>query len=140
MTIIRIRHETITKNSVQQMVDIFYESVRQDSILGSVFERALPSSWDAHIALITEFWSTILLGSHSFQGNILAKHMALDGIRKEHFVRWLSLFKKTVSHFYCEDTAKKFLVVADRIASRLQLGFFDKCSVTFDNLPKDLVD
>lgn len=134
------QHEVITKDSIQLMVDTFYSSVRQDSILGPVFERALPSNWTAHIALITEFWSTVLLGSHSFRGNILVKHMALDGIQEEHFVRWLSLFKKTVSNFYREDAARKFLVVADRIAGRLQLGFFDKRSVTFDNLPRDFVD
>jgi hemoglobin len=78
MAIMRIQHEMITNDSVQKMVDTFYNSLRQNSILGPVFERALPSSWDAHIALITEFWSIILLGSHSFQGNILAKHMAFE--------------------------------------------------------------
>jgi hypothetical protein len=66
--------------------------------------------------------------------------MVLHGIRREHFVRWLSLFNETVSHFYCEDTARKLFVVADRIAGRLQLGFCDKRSMTFDNLLTDFAD
>jgi truncated hemoglobin YjbI len=60
------------------MVDSFYYAVRKDNILGPVFEIVLPSNWEEHIYVITEFWSTILLGSHSFQGNILAKHMSHD--------------------------------------------------------------
>ena len=42
--------------------------------------------------------------------------MALEGIREEHFVRWLSLFKQTVLERYDAQTAGRFLAVADRVA------------------------
>lgn len=127
--------DSITPESIVQLIDLFYARVRRDSVLGPVFEKALPRSWDAHIARIAEFWSSILLGTQSFQGNVFARHMALEGIREEHFVRWLSLFKQTVLERYDTQPAGRFLAVADRVAGSLQLGFFDRHTVRTGDLP-----
>ncbi|GAC1407803.1 MAG: hypothetical protein NVSMB6_05990 [Burkholderiaceae bacterium] len=130
-----MQSDSITAQSIAQLIDLFYAQVRRDGMLGPVFEKALPRSWDEHIARIAEFWSSILLGTQSFQGNVFAKHMALEGIREEHFVRWLSLFKQTVLERYDVDTAGRFLAVADRVAGSLQLGFFNRHTVRASDLP-----
>lgn len=129
-----MRYEVITDESIRRMVEKFYGRVRQDSVLGPVFEEVLHDKWDDHIARIAEFWSTIILRTGSFQGNVFGKHMALDKIREEHFVHWLSLFRETISETYCDDAAKRFLNTADRIAGSLQLGFFNERTVTFESL------
>ncbi len=132
-----MRYEIITDESIREMVEKFYGRVQQDSVLGPVFEEVLHGKWDDHIARIAEFWSTIILRTESFQGNVFGKHMALEKIRREHFVHWLLLFRKTVSETYCDDAAEKFLKAADRIAGSLQLGFFNERSVTFESLSND---
>ena len=75
---------------------------------------------------MVDFWSTILLGTGKFQGNVFGKHMALADIDKEHFVRWLALFRDTVVRLYAGEPAEEILLVADRIAGSLQLGYFGK--------------
>lgn len=116
--------KTITEESIRRMVDTFYDSVRKDELLGPVFENALHGQWDTHMPRMYEFWSTVLLGSGRFQGNVFGKHMALSGITKEHFVRWLGLFNATVTQMYDAETAAPILEVAGRIAESLQFGFF----------------
>lgn len=134
-----MKHDVITEESILQMLKIFYARVRQDSILGPVFSKAMNDQWEAHTLRIADFWSTILLGSKSFQGNVFSKHMALPDIREEHFVQWLTLFNDTVSQFYSGDAATEFLTVADRIANSLQLGFFGKRMVTLEHIQKNVV-
>lgn len=116
--------ETVTEESIRRLVDTFYDGVRRDEILAPVFEKALHGDWAGHLPRMYDFWSTVLLGTSRFQGNVYGKHMALAGITREHFVRWLSLFKKTVTQLYADPAASEILLVADRIAGSLQLGFF----------------
>lgn len=116
----------ITEESIHRMVDMFYDSVRKDDVLGPVFDDALHGNWDAHLPRMYDFWSRILLGTKRFQGNVYGKHMALTGITKEHFVRWLTIFKGTVATLYDEQAANEITQIAERIAVSLQLGFFGK--------------
>lgn len=115
---------TVTPESIRLLVDTFYARVQQDEVLAPVFDKALHGDWAGHLPRMVEFWSTVLLGTRSFQSNVFGKHMALDGVTPEHFVRWLSLFKDTVTQLFDESTACEILLVADRIAGSLQLGYF----------------
>ena len=106
------------------MVDKFYARVREDAVLSPVFNDRLAGKWDAHMPRMYAFWTKALLSSGEFQGNVFGKHMALDGIEKEHFVRWLGLFKQTVNEVYDGDDALEVMEIAERIAGSLQFGFF----------------
>lgn len=114
----------ITEESIHTLVHTFYDGVRQDAILGPVFDQVLQGNWSSHLPRMVDFWSTILLGSSKFQGNVYGKHMALSGITNEHFVHWLTLFKQTVNALYAPEQAAIIEEIADRIAGSLQLGFF----------------
>jgi hemoglobin len=118
------KFDVITEESIRILVDTFYDGVRKDDILGPVFEQALHGRWAEHLPRMVDFWSTILLGSGRFQGNVFGKHMALSGIAPQHFVRWLSLFKATATRLYEPQAANEILEIADRIAGSLQLGYF----------------
>lgn len=114
----------ITEESIHLMVDTFYDRVRKDAVLGPVFDHALHGNWETHLPRMYDFWSTVLLDTKRFQGNVYGKHMALTGITKEHFVRWLAIFKGTLAQLYDEKTANEIAQIAERIAGSLQLGFF----------------
>jgi hemoglobin len=116
----------ITESSIHKMVDMFYARAREDDVLSPVFERTLAGKWDEHMPRMYAFWEKILLGTGNFQGNVFAKHMALAGIEEEHFVRWLSLFRRTAMEVFGTDDAKIPIQAAERIASSFQLGFFGK--------------
>jgi hemoglobin len=119
----------ITPATVIQLVDTFYGRVRDDAVLGPVFEARLAGHWDQHMPRMYAFWTKVLLDTGEFQGNVFGKHMALSGIGKEHFVRWLTLFKMTAIEVFGVDGAEPAILVANRIASSLQLGFFGDIQV-----------
>ena len=119
----------VTEASIRQLVDTFYDAVRRDEILAPVFDHALHGDWAGHLPRMYDFWSTVLLGTRRFQSNVFGKHMALNGITQEHFMRWLSLFKSTVTQLFEGETASEILLVAERIAGSLQLGYFGERQV-----------
>lgn len=114
----------ITASSIVQLVDAFYARVRDDAVLGPVFEANLAGHWHEHMPRMVAFWTKVLLGTGEFQGNVFGTHMALSGIGTEHFVRWLTLFRLTALEVLGADGAAEAMLVAQRIASSLQLGFF----------------
>jgi hemoglobin len=120
---------TITPATVVQLVDTFYGRVREDAVLGPVFGARLAGHWHEHMPRMVAFWTKVLLDTGEFQGNVFGKHMALSGIGKEHFVRWLTLFKMTAIDVFGVDGADPAILVANRIASSLQLGFFGDIQV-----------
>lgn len=119
-----MKHQSITRPAVRDLVDRFYGKVRDDELLGPVFYLALGEDWGPHLDKLTEFWSTIVLGTRSFQGNVYGTHMALSDIEPEHFQRWLSLFEQTAHELFEADDAAQFITMARRVASSLQIGFF----------------
>jgi hemoglobin len=119
----------ITPSSIVQLVDTFYSRVREDAVLGPVFEARLAGHWNEHMPRMYAFWTKVLLDTGEFQGNVFGKHMALSGIGKEHFVRWLTLFKMTAIEVFGLEGADPAILVANRIASSLQLGFFGDIQV-----------
>jgi truncated hemoglobin YjbI len=126
----RMPSPAITESSIVQLVDTFYARVRDDAVLGPVFEEKLAGHWHEHMPRMYAFWTKVLLGTGDFQGNVFGKHMALSGIGTEHFVRWLTLFRLTALDVFGVDGATEALLVAQRIASSLQLGFFGDIRVS----------
>jgi hemoglobin len=121
--------DAITPSTIVQLVDTFYSRVREDAVLGPVFEARLAGHWHEHMPRMYAFWTKVLLDTGEVQGNVFGKHMLLTGIGKEHFVRWLTLFRMTAIEVFGEDHAEPAIVVANRIASSLQLGFFGDIQV-----------
>jgi hemoglobin len=86
------RRDINTREDVVRMVDLFYDKVRQDELLSPVFSHL---DWPKHMPVMYSFWSSILLGDQSYQGNPFQKHIGLP-IESIHFDRWLGLFTATV--------------------------------------------
>jgi hemoglobin len=120
---------SITAASIPVMVDAFYARVRDDAVLGPVFASKLEGRWDQHMPRMYAFWTKVLLGTGEFEGNVFARHMALNGIGKEHFVRWLALFRITAIEVFGIEESAAAIQVAERIAGSLQLGFFGEIEV-----------
>lgn len=119
-----MKHQEITRAGVRDLVDQFYGKVRDDDLLGPVFYLALGNDWGPHLDKLTEFWSTVVLGTRDFRGNVYGTHMALEDIEPEHFERWLGLFEQTANELFLADDAEQFIHMARRVAASLQLGFF----------------
>jgi hemoglobin len=119
----------LNQENIKKFVHEFYSDIRNDDILGVVFDRAIGENWTPHLERMVDFWSTVMLGTKLFQGNVFGKHMLLNGIEPAHFQRWLTLFESNVQRLFDESIANEFSTTAHRIAKSLQLGFFGKVMV-----------
>ena len=122
-------HLPLNPASIATLVNEFYDDIRKDAELSPVFNAAIGGNWTPHLDRMVDFWSTVMLGTRSFQGNVFGKHMLLNGVQPEHFVRWLQLFEATTARLFGPEDAAEFQIVARRIGASLQYGFFGEVKV-----------
>ncbi|MDR5757331.1 group III truncated hemoglobin [Caballeronia sp. LZ035] len=118
------REREPSADNVRALVEAFYRRVDDDPLLGPIFSHALEGRWDEHLDKMTSFWSSLVLGTKDYRGNVQEAHRPLDGIEPRHFARWLSLFLNTVEARYEPGAAVQFMEPALRIAQSLQLSKF----------------
>lgn len=117
-------HSSIDEAMIQALVHGFYAKVRADQDIGPIFTRVIGSDWDAHLAKMCDFWSSVMLMTGRYKGSPMIAHMRLKSVRPDHFQRWLSLFRATAEELFAPDVAALFIARADNIARSLQLGMF----------------
>ncbi len=80
---------------VDRFVEDFYAAVRDDEVLGPIFDARI-ANWPEHLARMKAFWRSILHNSGEFSGNPMVKHLAIPGLDITHFSHWLNLFYATL--------------------------------------------
>lgn len=118
------RFSVVDETTIRTLVDRFYAKVRRDPELGPIFERAIGDEWDAHLAIMYRFWSSVMLRTGAYKGNPLATHREVQGMAPELFARWLALFGETAREVCAEEIAESFEAKARNIAESLKLGLF----------------
>ena len=110
---------------IRAVVDDFYGRVRQDAMLGPVFEAHI-DDWGPHLNKMYGFWSTVLLGDRQYTGNPFVKHQAVPELSAGHFERWLNLFAETLKSHCSQPDKAAWEATARRMgfamASRLGFG------------------
>lgn len=124
-----------TEEDISALVHAFYARVRQDNMLGPIFDAHI-DDWDHHLGKLTDFWSSILLRSGRFNGAPMPKHAALPGLNPDMFRHWLSLFHQTADEQPNQAMAGQAAAAAERIAQSLWMGY--QLSRNPDALPRDL--
>ena len=112
----------VSEPMIHDLVHAFYGKVRQDAVLGPIFNARIGPGWDAHLAKLCDFWSSVLLMTGRFKGTPMAVHARLPEIRPEHFVRWLELFRQTAAEICPAPAAAIFVEKAEMIGQSLQMG------------------
>jgi hemoglobin len=104
---------------VKRLVDTFYDRVNADPLLAAVFNDVAQVNWPHHLPIMYRFWSSLLLGTMTYKGQPFPKHLPLP-IGKEHFERWLELFKLTVDALFRGVKAEEAKLRAENIAHMFQ--------------------
>ena len=116
----------ITEQQLEQLVDRFYAKVREDEVLGPVFNAAV-QDWPEHLEKLTAFWSSVMLTTGRYKGNPMIAHLKHKSvIEPAMFDRWLQLWRETASEVLDDAGAAAVAAKAERIAESLQLGMFFK--------------
>ena len=113
-------HTGIDDAMIERLVRGFYRRVRDDPLLGPIF-AARVEDWEAHLAKMCDFWSSVALMSGRYHGQPMTAHLALP-VDTPHFDRWLTLFAETAQALCPPNAARHFLERAHRIADSLELG------------------
>ncbi len=114
----------ISSEEISELVDRFYAKVRADSEIGPIF-NATVDDWPAHLNLLKDFWSTVLLPERRYQGDPLAKHLQLS-LDPQHFARWLALFAETAREVMLPAHADIVIAKSQRIAETFQSAISNK--------------
>lgn len=85
--------------AIQLLVDMFYSAVRENEILGPIFNDILKDRWPAHLEKMYRFWQTVLLEEHTYHGSPFPPHANLP-VDKLHFDTWLSIWHKTIDEYF----------------------------------------
>lgn len=93
-----------TRDDVFLLVDSFYKKIRQDELLGPIFNNQI-KDWDSHLQRLTDFWETNLFATQSFKGNPFFKHQQVDAnnnyqISAYHFGIWLQYWFETINELF----------------------------------------
>lgn len=119
----------LERASLALLVDVFYDQVRHDALLGPVFAGVIADgAWDHHKERMVAFWSTALLGAREFRGNVFGKHQAMPQLTPGHFARWLTLFEESTGALFAPADAHALLDAARGMARGLQIGLFGRAA------------
>jgi hemoglobin len=115
----------LSEERIGQVVEAFYGKVRRDPALGPVFAAAIPEeAWPEHLAIIRDFWSSVMLKTGRYSRNPFSAHLRVRGIRPELFERWLALWRETCREVVEPDAAEALYAKAVTIADSLKAGLF----------------
>lgn len=116
------RNNLGTIDEIHEFVHLFYDRVREDEKLGPIFNEHV-HDWDTHLDKMVRFWSSMLLGTGTYQGTPMPKHVALPNLSGELFGHWLALFHETMKTLDNQALAAKAELFAQRIARSLWYGY-----------------
>lgn len=111
--------ELLNLEQIKQLVDAFYEKVRQDAMLADIFDAQIGDHWPEHLEKMYRFWQTVLLGEHTYTGSPFAPHARLP-LEKRHFDRWLLLFYQTLDEHFEGEKAGEAKWRAEKMAEMFQ--------------------
>lgn len=115
----------VDEDFVSRLVDGFYGRIREDAVLGPVFNREIEDRWGAHLAKMKAFWSSVALASEGYEGRPIPAHIKLQDLTHADFERWMGLFAATLDELGAGEEAKRFFLErAGRISTSLQMAMF----------------
>lgn len=112
----------IKEEDIARLVPAFYARVRQDPVLGPIFDGAI-DDWPHHLGKLQDFWSSVMLTTGRYKGQPMVAHVRHERqMTADNFARWLALWREVSSELLSPTAAAAVQERAERIAESLQLG------------------
>jgi hemoglobin len=142
------RFDITDHRDVACLVDVFYDRVRDDDLLGPIFDDIAHVDWATHLPRMNDFWESVLFARATFKGAPLLVHRALarrTPLTTAAFEHWIALFQSTVDDLFSGPMAEHAKNSAARIAVTMERNIdsstssIDAASVTDRNEPVSAV-
>lgn len=117
------RFDITDRRDVACLVNVFYDRVRDDRLLGPIFDDVAHVDWATHLPRMYDFWESVLFGTSTFKGTPLVVHRALarhTPLTAEAFDHWVTLFETTVDDLFTGTMADHAKHSAVRIAATMK--------------------
>lgn len=111
------------RTDIEQVVNTFYEKVRNDEQLGYIFNQIAQVNWEKHLPKMYDFWEHVLWGTGSYYGHPMLPHFQLNDkfpLQNQHFERWKALFFETVDELFEGQQAENMKMRAFSIAGIME--------------------
>lgn len=116
-------YSDINKESIDKLMNIFYDKIKSDNNLGPIFKSKIGESkeaWDKHKDKISNFWQGQILGEGNYRGQPMKTHIELPPFPQEFFNIWLDLFSQSLNLVFDDNCKDVFLKRAQMIANSFQ--------------------
>jgi hemoglobin len=120
-----------TRADVSLLVRSFYEKIRQDEMLGPIFNSQI-HDWEPHLEKLTDFWEGNLLFfvKTKFTGDPKTAHQRVDeatehSLNMIHFGKWVNLWIETIDEHFEGDSAQRAKMIARKMATFLFIKIFE---------------
>lgn len=101
---------------IKLLVNTFYNTVRNNEVLGAIFNDRIGDRWPEHLEKMYRFWQTVLLEEHTYYGSPFPPHAQLP-VDKLHFDTWLGIWHQTIDTFFEGSVADEAKWRGDKMAA-----------------------
>ena len=105
-----MKHDIQNREDIIKLVDVFYDKVKKDNVIGYIFSDIAHVNCDLHLPRMYDFWENILFYTGNFDGNPMMTHKLLNqkvAMDFTHFNRWNTLFNETVDALFKGEKAEE---------------------------------
>ena len=122
--------DIVSLEDIKRLVNTFYDKVREDELLGPIFNERIHGRWPQHLEKMYTFFETLLLNEHTYFGSPFPPHAQLP-VSGEHFKKWIELFTKTIDELFTGEKANEAKWRAEKMAEifEFKIEFNRKCPI-----------
>jgi hemoglobin len=87
------------REDIEILVNKFYDKVKQDEVIGFIFNDIVKVNWEKHLPRMYDFWENTIFYTGTYTGNPMEMHKHLNRVvplSTEQFLQWNKLFVLTV--------------------------------------------
>ncbi len=124
-----MKNDIRDKQDIIQIVNAFYDKVKQDPQISHFFTEVKQVDWDKHLPKMYNFWDNIVFYTNNYTGNPMQIHKnihSLHTLTEADFKQWYSLFTATVDELFEGDNAELIKQRALSIATIMQIKIVSK--------------
>jgi hemoglobin len=127
------RFDITDRRDIACFVNVFYDRVRDDGLLGPIFDDIAHVDWATHLPRMYDFWESVLFATATFKGAPLIVHRELAQrapLTRPAFDRWIALFQSAVDDLFSGPMAEHAKNSAGRIAVAMEHNIGPRISST----------
>ena len=131
------RVDLADRADVEALLRRFYGQVLVDDILAEPFATIRLNGLESHLPVMCDFWQTALFRAGLYAGSALRAHQPVHdqhALTANHFLRWLTLWNRTIDQMYQGPVAEHAKIQAARIARAMHRRLTGNDSAELDAL------